>query len=165
LLSEKSIHKAFEVSLWLKAAHSALEILGGLALWLVSNVTVLHLAEALTRGELMEDPQDRLANALLRGAHSVSTDAQSFAAFYLLSHGVVKLFLVGAVLQNKAWAYPVFMATLVGLIVYQSYRLTHSMSYLLLAITVLDAAVLVMAWHEYRHLEARKPAGRASIGA
>ena len=153
---EKDLHGLFQISLWLKAAHSVLEIAGGLALILISNATIVHLADLLTRGELIEDPHDRLASLIMHGAYGFSAGAKSFSAFYLLSHGVVKLFLIIAVLRNQPWAYPAFIGTLAALNVYQTYRLTHELSYLLIAITVLDLVVLVLAWHEYKFLRSSK---------
>jgi uncharacterized membrane protein len=39
-------------------------------------------------------------------AQGFSVGTQNFDVFYLLSHGIVKLFLVAALLKNKLWAYP-----------------------------------------------------------
>ncbi|BCG83133.1 hypothetical protein MesoLj113b_66750 [Mesorhizobium sp. 113-3-3] len=39
-------------------------------------------------------------------ASNFSVSTQHFYAFYLLSHGIVKLALVVALLKNKLWAYP-----------------------------------------------------------
>lgn len=107
--SEAYIRRAFQASLWLKGAHSLLEVLGGLALAFVSHDLIVRLAIALTRAELMEDPRDLVANALRQTAEGFSTDAQSFAAWYLFSHGLIKLVLVAAVLTNRIWAYPAFI--------------------------------------------------------
>jgi uncharacterized membrane protein len=77
--------------------------------------------------------------------------ARSFA-WYLFSHGLIKLVLVAAVLANRVWAYPVFMAAMIGFILYQLYRMSFEVSFVLVAITVLDAVVLMLAWHEYGYV-------------
>lgn len=149
-VAETYVHRIFEVALLLKAADSVLEIVGGAALLMASRQEISGIATFLTRGELMEDPDDKVANYLLHVAQSLSIADQSFAAFFLLSHGAVKLFLVGAVLLGKLWAYPVFMVVLALLIVYQGYQLTHGFSASLTALTILDVVVLGLTWHEYR---------------
>lgn len=125
---------------------------GGLALAFVSHDLIVWLATALTRAELMEDPRDIVANTLRQAAEGFSTDAQSFAAWYLFSHGMIKLVLVAAVLANRVWAYPAFIAALIGFILYQVYRMTFGVTFVLVSITVLGLIVLVLAWHEYRFL-------------
>jgi uncharacterized membrane protein len=104
-----------------------------------------------------------IANYILSSARSLSIDQKSAAALFLLSHGIVKLFLIVAVLRNKPWAYPAFMTALGLLISYQSYKLLHVFSLGLTALTILDGIVLVLAWHEYRFtLRTKSPAPASS---
>ena len=123
-IPETDIRRLFRASLWLKGAHSLVEVLSGLALALISHDTIVAIATALTRAELLEDPRDLVANALRQAAEGFTTDAQSFAAWYLFSHGLIKLVLVAAVLANRVWAYPAFMAAMIGFILYQVYRMS-----------------------------------------
>ncbi len=113
---------------------------------------IIRLATALTRAELMEDPQDLFANALRHATEGFSTDAQSFAPGISSAMGLIKLVLVVAVLMNRVWAYPAFIVAMIGFIVYQVYRMTFDVSFVLAAITVLDLIVLLLAWHEYGFL-------------
>ena len=85
----------------------------------------------------LQDPRDAIANYILRSAQSLSIDQKSVAAFFLLSHRIVKLFLIVAVLRNKPWAYPAFMTALGLPISYQSYKLVHVFSLGVTALTVL----------------------------
>lgn len=148
--NEHTLHSLFRVSLWLKAAHSLLEIAAGILLVFASHALIIELAQALTAAELLEDPNDYVANAVRGFATSFSTSSQSFAAYYLLSHGAIKLAAVAGVLLNHRWAYPGFIGVLAGFIAYQLYRLSLGVTWGLLAITALDGLVLVLAFHEYR---------------
>jgi uncharacterized membrane protein len=159
---EARVHRVFQISLLLKAAHSLVEIIGGTLLAVVSQQAILRIANLLTQDELFEDPRDVIANYILSSARSLSIDQKSAAAFFLLSHGIVKLFLTVAVLRNKPWAYPAFMLALGLLISYQSYRLMHVFSLGLTAVTILDGIVLVLTWHEYRFLGTKRPMPGAS---
>jgi uncharacterized membrane protein len=156
------VHRLFEVSLLLKAAHSLLEIMGGLWLAVVPQEAILRIANLLTQEEFLEDPHDVIANYILSSARSLSIDQKSAAALFLLSHGIVKLFLIVAVLRNRPWAYPAFMIALGLLISYQSYKLMHVFSLGLTALTILDAVVLVLAWHEYRFALRTNPTPNSS---
>jgi uncharacterized membrane protein len=150
LIKEANVHRLFEIALLLKAVHSLLEIISGALLIAMSTDTVLKIAKFVTQDELLKDPSDRIANYLLRVAQDLSVSSKAAAAFFLLSHGSVKLALVLAVMRGWPWAYPAFIGALGLLIGYQSYQLWHVFSLGLAALTIFDVLVLVLTWHEYR---------------
>jgi uncharacterized membrane protein len=118
-MNEQRIHRIFEVSVLLKGAHALIECIGGLSLALVSTTTMVAWVNRLTQEELIEDQNDFIATHLLGLAQGFSVSSKNFYAFYLLSHGIVKLALVAGILKNKLWAYPVFYRR-VGAIYYIS---------------------------------------------
>lgn len=154
---EATIRRLFHVGLWLKAAHSLIEIVGGLVLYFVSDETIRRFAHALMSHELLEDPRDLVANFVMRSTEQLSGGARHAAALYLLSHGVIKLFLVVMVLRGYRWAYPAFMIALALLISYQSYRIALTGSVWLIVLTLFDLVVLWLTWHEWR-VQRRPPA-------
>ena len=105
-LEERRIHQIFQLSILLKAAHALIECGGGIALALVSTHTIVDLVNWFTQDELVEDPKDFLATHLLHWAQAFSVQIEHFYAFYLLSHGVVKLALIAGLLRDRLWAYP-----------------------------------------------------------
>src|SRR5216684_1385357 len=109
MAKEANIHRLFEIALLLKALHSLLEIVSGAVLAAVSTDSVLRIAKFVTQDELLEDPNDAIANYLLRVAQDLSVSSKATAAFFLLSHGAVKLVLVLSVMRGWPWAYPAFM--------------------------------------------------------
>ena len=149
-MNERRIHRIFEISLLLKGAHALIECIGGLALALVGTSTITGLVNALTQEELLEDPNDFVATRLLSLAQNFSVSTQRFYAFYLLSHGVIKAFLVVGLLRNKLWAYPVSLVVLGLFIVYQLYRFAYTHGFGLMVLTVFDVFVIGLIWHEYR---------------
>jgi len=68
---------------------------------------------------------------------------------FLLSHGIVKVLIVAALLKNKLWAYPAGIVIFAGFGVYQMYRYFHTYSPGLLVLSILDLAVILLTWHEY----------------
>ncbi|HEY3146504.1 MAG TPA: DUF2127 domain-containing protein [Dongiaceae bacterium] len=150
LMNEKNIHRIFEISVLLKGAHALIEILGGVALYLVSTDTVANLVKLATQEELIEDPNDYVATHLLSMAQNFSVASKSFYAFYLLSHGVIKLLLVIGLLRSRLWSYPASLIALSAFIVYQLYRFSYTHSFGLIALTIFDFLVIALVWHEWR---------------
>ena len=149
-MNERIIHRVFEVSILLKALHALVECAGGIALYAVSSDTIVSLVRAMTQSELVEDPNDYVATHLLSMAQDMSISSKSFYAFYLLSHGLVKLALAVGLLANRLWAYPATLAALVLFIIYQVYRYSYTHALGLIILTVFDIFVLWLVWHEYR---------------
>lgn len=162
-VGERQIHRLFELTLILKALHSLLEIVGGLVLAGMGRGTVLKFASLVTRGELIEDPNDLIANYILHAAQNFSVSAKAAAVVFLLSHGIVKLVLVLSVMRGFPWAYPAFMVALGFLIIIQSYQLWRQVSFVLLAMTVFDLLVLVLTWHEYRFIKSNRRLSRRGL--
>ena len=124
---EFSIHRAFQIGVILKGVNGLLELIGGMLLLVgLSHNTALarHLP-----------PQD-----------------ERFAAIFLLSHGVIKVLLVYALLRRKLWAYPVAIGVFAGFSVYQMYRYVIQPSGWLIALTVLDVIVILLTWAEWHRL-------------
>jgi uncharacterized membrane protein len=152
LLAEKNIHLVFEASLIFKGLFALLEIMGGIAAYFVSQHALLDLVQVITQAELREDPRDLVANYLVHLAHNVSIGARHFTAFFLVSHGVVKLWLIVGLLREKLWYYPIAIVVFGLFIAYQLYRYSFTNSVWLLLLSAVDIAVIVLTWHEYQYL-------------
>jgi uncharacterized membrane protein len=126
----------------LKGAHAAVECPGGVALALISTSAITDLVNALTQEELIEDPTDLFATHLRAMARDLSVGTKNFYAFYLLSHGVVKLLLVVGLLRNKLWSYPASLNVFGLFIIYQLYRFAYTHSGGLIVLTALDLLVM-----------------------
>lgn len=149
-MKEQRIHQIFEVSVLLKGAHALIECIGGIALAVISTKTIATLANRLTQDELIEDPRDFVATHLLAWAQNFSVGTKAFYAFYLISHGAVKLFLVAGLLREKLWSYPASLIVLGLFIVYQLYRFSYTHSAGLIALTAFDIVVMGLIWREYK---------------
>jgi uncharacterized membrane protein len=156
-MKEARIHQIFEVSILLKGAHALIECLGGIALALVSTRAIVGAVNWLTQEELVEDANDLVATHLLAWAQGFSVSSKSFYAFYLLSHGIVKLFLVIGLLKGKLWAYPASLVVLSLFIAYQLYRFSYTHGAGLIVLTVFDLFVMALVWHEYRLVRRHLP--------
>src|SRR5215831_14179547 len=93
-MNERRIHQIFVFSVFLKGAHALIECIGGIALYLVSTDTIVALVNRATQEEILEDRDDFVATHLLSMAQHFSVGTKTFYAFYLLSHGLIKLLLL-----------------------------------------------------------------------
>lgn len=154
---DQELHRAFEVSLLVKAVFEVCEILAGVLVAFVNEATVLRVVHAVTQVELSEDPRDVVATYLLHAAQHFSASRQHFMVFFLLSHGIVKLWLIVELWRKKLRYYPLALMVFGGFILYQLYRFSLTHSALLLVITAVDGAVIWLTWMEYRHLRRNGP--------
>lgn len=153
------VHIAFEISIFFKGLDGVLEIVGGLLLFFVTPETISRIVIALTQHELSEDRNDIIATYLVRLAHDVSTSSQVFAGVYLLTHGVIKVFLVESLLRGRLLAYPTAIVFFAFFIMYQMYRYYLHPSIGMIVLSILDLIVIVLTWLEYRQLKrVRHPA-------
>lgn len=156
VITEKRLHETFEISILLKGLHSVIEIIGGVLILFTTKASITSLVASLTSEEIVEDPRDFLALYLIKAANNLSMLGQQFAAFYLLSHGVIKLFVIWGLYKKKIWAYPTSITVFTLFILYQLYRYTFTHSAWLLLITVFDVIVILLTIHEWRRVRLNK---------
>lgn len=161
-LQEKYVHLAFETALVLKGVFAVAEVLAGIGAWFVTRQFLFALVERITREELLEDPRDLIANYLFQSSQHFSVGTRHFTAVYLLSHGLIKLWLIIGLLRQRLWYYPVAMAIFGLFIAYQVYRYSLTHSLWLLFITGVDVVVIILTWHEFRYSRARAMQARSS---
>ena len=155
---DKLLDRTFFVSLIVKLADGVLELIGGAVLLVMTPGQIQRAVAAVTRGELAEDPNDLVANLLVRYAGQLNVSLTVFGAWYLLVHGVVKVLLVAAVLRDHLWAYPWLIGFLVAFIGFQSYELVVHFSWGLLLLTLFDVFIVYLTVREYgRHKARRAP--------
>ncbi len=148
---EKGLRTVFIIGLVLKGIGGIVEAATGVLLFFVRQTTIVKLAGFLTQGELREEPNDLIANAVNNFAKHLSLDIKTFGAFYLLAHGAINILLVAGLLRNKRWAYPSALVFLGIFLIYQTYRLAFlSFSLWLLALTIFDVFIFVLIWHEWK---------------
>ncbi|HXO95223.1 MAG TPA: DUF2127 domain-containing protein [Chthoniobacterales bacterium] len=156
-MNEKRIHQIFQVSVFIKGAFAVIECAAGVALALLSTSSIKNLVNMLTQEELIENPNDFIATHLLAAAQHFSVETKNFYAFYLFSHGIVKVLLVIGLLKNQLWSYPASLIVLGLFIVYQLYRFSYTHGVGLIVLTVFDIFVMVLIWHEYQLMRTHQP--------
>ncbi|WP_040166417.1 DUF2127 domain-containing protein [Microbacterium gorillae] len=153
------LDRTFFVSLILKGLNGLVELIAGGALLILSPSDIDRLAHRLTQHRLAVDPDDFIANWLVHYTAHLDVGTTVFGAVYLLVHGIVKVFLVIAVLRDKLWAYPWLIGFLTVFIGYQTVELFLHFSWFLLGLTAFDIFIVVLTVREYR-LHRRRRAER-----
>jgi uncharacterized membrane protein len=149
------VERAFKVSLWLKFADGVLECLGGVSLLFFKTDQLTNWVTRLTQHELSTDPHDFIATYLLNFTHQLTAGALVFGAFYLLSHGIIKIVLVIEVFRRHLWAYIGLIVVTAGFVIYQAYRLTLGLNVGLILLTAFDLIVIYLTQREYRKLKGK----------
>jgi uncharacterized membrane protein len=140
----------FRVSIILKGIDALIEIIGGVILLFVTSKDITHFTAWLTRSTLASNPHNAVATYLNHSAGHLAADSTLIGAIYLLSHGVIKLFIIINVLRDKYWAYPVLIVVLLGFCVYQVVDIINNHSLAVTLLTVFDVFVIILTWLEWQ---------------
>jgi uncharacterized membrane protein len=143
-INEVVLHCIFIWSLWFKCLSALLEI--ALGFFALQGDKMFTWLQYLARYQLIVDPDNLFAPYMLKWIHGITNHTALFLALYLLSHGIVKLFLVIGLLRKKLNIYPVAIGVFMIFIAYQIYRYTFTHSIFL---TILDIFLIWLTWHEY----------------
>lgn len=145
------LHKSFEAAILLKGIGGLFETVGGILLLFLNPNRLNSVIAFLTQNELSKDPNDFVANYLVKFSAEFTMSSQYFGVFYLVSHGIIKLVLVILLWKRKLWAYPLAIASLVLFIVYQMYRFSISFSVSMILLTIFDVIMIVLTYIEYKN--------------
>lgn len=148
------LDKTYELGILLKGVDGVLELIGGVLILVIKPKTVDRLVNVVTSRELARDPNDFIATHILQYGHELANGHNGFAAAFLLTHGIVKIVLVAALLRNKLWAYPFALGTLGLFVVYQVYRMIVHPTLGMLLLTVLDVCIIWLIWREWQKVTA-----------
>lgn len=147
---ERNVLWLFDVALILKAIDGALEVLGALLILFIPPTLVVRLIDVVTAGELTQDPNDPVANAIRDAARSFAVSNHLLITLYIVLHGAIKVLLVLGIFAGKRIAYPLFMAALALFGTYEAYRGFGRHELFLQALAIFDLSLLMLTAYEYR---------------
>ena len=148
---EREIYDIFIMSLLIKGLTATLEIIGGILLWFPGVIN--KVVGGMIHLELIEDRFDFLSTPVHSLLLYFSSSARVFASFYLLFHGVIKLFLIFNLLRKRLWAYPATIIVFGLFTVYEAYRFTQTHSIFLIILSIFDLFVIILTAHEYKMIK------------
>lgn len=151
----KAVHIGFDVVLFCKSAIALIEIICGIVLIFLPPDKMNTIVDFITKNELLEDPNDFLANLIEKLIHNFSLSFWSFFIIYLLSHGIIKATVLFLLWRKKLWAYPLSIIVFIGFIAYQCHKYLINHSAFLMLLTILDVAMIILTILEYRQVRKR----------
>lgn len=131
---KSGLDTVFKVSIILKGLDALVEIIGGVLLLFVTPSAINHF----------------VATFLGHSAEHFTADSILLGAIYLLSHGLIKLFIIINVLRDKYWAYPVLIVVLLASSIYQTIDIINHHSIFITLLTIFDLFVIVITWLEWQ---------------
>lgn len=158
LREEQNTYRYFLLSIGLKGVISAAEIVAGILVLIIPPHTMHWLIALFTTGPMSFATPESIA-VYLDHAVLLVTGATIFVSAYLLSRGIIKLFLIVALIKNKLWAYPISLVVLGLFMLYQCYQIVTTHSIEIILITLFDLVVVYFIWKEYqivRHHHGRR---------
>ncbi|KND50391.1 MAG: hypothetical protein AB202_01905 [Parcubacteria bacterium C7867-007] len=144
---EKQIYEFFLISVLLKGAISVAEVIVGIIILIIPVSLFLSLLTMLIDATA---PFPFIHEHLVEEAGAYGAGTAVFLAVYLLSRGLIKSVLIGALLKNWLWAYPASLIVLSLFLVYQFYQIATQGSLAVIAITIFDIVVMYFIWREWR---------------
>lgn len=160
---ERIFDLVFLIGVVFKGVDGLAELIGGAVLLFVTPEQLFGVARAVFASELAEDPDDPIANFVLRSVAHLDANATTFLAAYLLVHGIVKLAVVVALFFGSRRIYPWAMLVLIGFLAYQIYELFTTPSAGIVVLTVFDAVIIALTWREWRHGRTLHETARGTI--
>lgn len=149
-------HDVFDIVVVLKGLNGFAEIASGVTLLLVKAGTIMEWVQWLTQSELLQDPHDLLATSLENWAMNFGHDAQVFAGFYLLAHGVVKLTLAVLLFKERPWVFPLALVLFTALVAFSLHHLSFHWSWALTGFITFDLFTIGIITKEWRDVEKLK---------
>lgn len=144
--AENRLDRAFEISLLLKGIDGLFETLSGLVFLFIHPGFILRIAH----GIVGYHPHNFITVHFLKWATDFGKGAAIFAALYLLSHGLIKLVLIYAIIREQLWAYLGLIIVTALFVVYQIYHMiAHGLTFSYVALTLFDFLVIYLTSKEY----------------
>lgn len=158
--NEKQIYLLFEASIIGKGIFAVLDILGATLLLIFGPHALAHAIVMFSQGELLEDPNNTIAQLVLRAMNLPHPHLTTFAILYLFIHGTINAIFVIGLLREKLWAYRFALIAMSTFLAYQTYRLIALPSVWMILLTTFDLGIIVLVAHEY-HLRKDAYAARS----
>jgi uncharacterized membrane protein len=151
IITEKTYSLLFKIGLSIKALIAIGEVTLGVLFYTTGTTTINKIFYFFAGNEVTEQPPDFYWTYVLHGYQSLVGNGQLLWAFIFLSHGILNLFLIFALLKNKIWAYPAAAAIFSLFVIYQLYNIFQAVSISLVLFTIVDVIVIGLVIHEYHY--------------
>lgn len=137
-------HRIFIATILAKALLAVVQISTAAALQLGVAAKLPPLLRWLVEKELSEDPKDFVAARVLSWLGNAPPADLTFYKIYFLSHGLLHLVVVAAILRGARWASHAAILVLGGFFAYQMWEWFAVGGRMLLVLSAIDLAVIFL---------------------
>ncbi len=155
------LDKTYEIGIILKGVDGVFELLGAAALLFVPVHYFQSFSQWITDLEAGPSHHGFISAHIVKIGHSLADGNHTFAIWFLLTHGLVKVVLVVCLLRNKLWAYPFGLVALTLFLVYQLYEMIIHPTFGMGFLTVLDAIIIGLVWREWQQVKRNGPPNKS----
>lgn len=150
----KYYERVYFVTVAIKGFDGLVELLAGITLMVAPHFLHNVLADlfgkaSVHKGHFMQFIAENIAHI----DAELSRGGLLIVIIFLVSHGVIKLALVYALLKEILWAYPYALFALVLFLVYQLYIFIIHPTIGMGLFTLLDALIIWIVWGEWQKLK------------
>ena len=153
---EKLWHELFKVGVYIKGIIGAFELASGFLVIFISAERIGRILANLANRNLPLNLEDFFVYFSHQYVANPHPELKIFAGLYIISRGVINMFLVWGLIKERHEAYLFAIGVMGSFWLYQVYRLVLHPSLLLGFLTAFDVLLIILIWHEYKKLKASK---------
>ena len=141
-------HRLYIFSMWWRIGYGFLRVIFGVAILHVVGIPLIEVVKTVMQHELVQDHSDRLYQVVNNALMLHPLYVTYFLSIYFIFWGVLDIVLSYNLLRGRRWAFPASLVCITGFIAYEMVRFTHTHSYILLGVVVIDLLILALIYNE-----------------
>lgn len=147
--------RLFNIGMKWRIGYGFLRILLGLALLKVVGAPLIEVVTTLMKHELVQSPSDILYTFITRTLSDHPLHITYFLALYFIFWGVLDMVLSYNLIKHRLWAFSVSFLLIGVFVFYEVIRFSHTHSFILLGVILVDIIILWLTWREHKKLKSQ----------
>lgn len=148
--------RLYVVSMWWRIGYGFLRIIFGVALLHAIGEPISDVIKIGMQHELVQNHSDRLYHAVHHALLAHPLYVTYFLSIYFIFWGTLDIILSYNLLKGRHWAFPASLICIAGFIAYEMVRFTHTHSYILLGVVMIDLVIFALIYTEYKKIRPKK---------
>lgn len=143
----------FTLSIILKGIDGVVELVGGLVFVILKKQHILDIIFGFLNYDLFKIPNETILEWVTYVSNELTTSVKILISMILICNGVIKIVLSINLLLKNLVAFPISIAFLIILLIYQIIQTFYTPSLFLNLFNVFDFIVILLIWREYTRLK------------
>lgn len=133
-----------------------IELFGGVMFLFLNQASILNFFSHVVGYHVFRIPNRLILKWVEYISAHLTTDVRTFIAIILIISGLAKVILSINLVLRKLWAFPVAIAFLFLLIIYQTYKSFYFYSLPIQILNLVDVLIIIFIWKEYLYLKSTR---------